>query len=148
MRSSTRWGAAAFAAALLAGAAVAAGCAGSTPAERTAAGAATAHPVVDVDLDGCAGCHQKVTPRVAAEWRDSRHGIALVKCFVCHGSTGADFKARPQPAGCRSCHPAEWASVTHDGNTQSCFGCHPPHALHAQGKASPHAAPTAKEIHP
>ena len=130
------------------GAAVLAGCAGAgrarqEPAASQATGAA--HLQVDTGLDTCAGCHAEVTPRLAAQWRDSRHGVDLVECFVCHGSTGSDFRARPQASGCRGCHPAEVSSVTRDGATRSCFECHPPHALRAQGP-SPHGA--AQEARP
>lgn len=114
-------------------------CAGSKPAQRGAAAPQASHPEVDTGLETCAGCHAQATPAVAAQWREGRHGMALVACFVCHGSTGQDFRARPEPAGCRGCHPVQVSSVTRDGRTQGCFQCHPPHALRAQGKSpSPH----------
>ncbi len=124
------------------GAAVVAGCAGAGRARQESAApqaGGPAHLQVDTGLDTCAGCHAEVTPRVTAQWRDGRHGIDLVECFVCHGSTGSDFRARPQPSGCRGCHPAQVTSVTRDGATRSCFECHTPHALHAPGP-SPHGA--------
>ena len=86
-------------------------CAGSKPAQRGAAAPQASHPEVDTGLETCAGCH---------------------------GSTGQDFRARPESAGCRGCHPVQVSSVTRDGRTQGCFQCHPPHALRAQGKTSPH----------
>jgi hypothetical protein len=126
-------------------AAAIAGCAGPKASQQAAA-AGPAHPEVDTGLDTCFSCHQTATPKVAAQWRDGRHGMSLVECVVCHGSTGADFKARPQPTGCRGCHPVQAASVTRDGATPSCFGCHPAHALRAQG-TSPHGV-AAKENRP
>jgi len=141
-------GGAAIAASLLA-TAVAISCAGSKASQGPAAAlSGRDHPQVDTGLDTCAGCHAQVTPRVAAQWRDGRHGMALVECFVCHGSTGTDFRPRPEPAGCRGCHPAQVASVTREGTTQSCFACHQAHALHAAGKASPHHVMPAKEVRP
>ncbi len=115
-------------------------CAGSraSQGQAGAAAAGAAHPQVDTGLDTCAGCHAQVTPGIEAAWRDGRHGMALVECVVCHGSTGSDFRARPQPTGCGGCHAAEVASVTRAGATPGCFGCHPAHALHAHGRTSPH----------
>ncbi len=124
----------------LSAALLAAACAGGKRAQRGAP--ATAHPVVDTGLDTCAGWHAQATPEIAAQWSGSRHGIDLVGCIVCHGSTGPDFRAHPEPVGCAGCHSAEVASVTRDGATRSCFGCHPPHALHADASTSPHGAAT------
>lgn len=125
------------AAALLAAALVVA-CAGPAPSRRAVTETGPAHPAVDTGLDTCASCHAQVTPRATAQWGGGRHGMALVGCVVCHGSTGADFKARPGTSACQGCHAAEVASVTRDGAAQGCFGCHPAHALRAAGKASPH----------
>jgi hypothetical protein len=113
-------------------------CASSKPAQRGAAAPKTSHPEVDTGLGTCAGCHAQATSAVTAQWSGSRHGMALVECFICHGSTGQDFRAHPEPTGCQGCHPVQVSSVTRDGRTQGCFQCHPPHALRAQGKTSPH----------
>ena len=127
--------AAALAGAALWGAVGSLACAG--PHAERAEGANGAHPEVDVDLEGCAHCHAEATPAVVDQWKQGRHGLALVKCVVCHGSTGADFKARPGVGTCRGCHPREVASVA-GVPAGGCFSCHPPHALRPQGKASPH----------
>jgi len=110
-------------------------CAGSRG-ERHAA-APSAHPEVDTGIETCASCHAQATPEVARAHSQGRHGLALVECVVCHGSTGADFRARPGVASCGSCHPSEAASVARAGPA-SCFSCHPPHSLAPQGKTSPH----------
>ena len=81
-----------------------------------------------------------MTPEIVAQWSRGRHGLALVECFVCHGSTGADFRPRPETAGCRACHPREVTSVTRGDTTKRCFECHTAHALRAEGKTSPHGA--------
>lgn len=120
--------------AALLGAGAMAACAGARPAPG---GEASAHPEVDTGLATCAECHAQVSPEITAQWQASRHGLALVKCVVCHGSTGADFRARPGSAGCAGCHPAEAASASQAGAPPRCFDCHAPHALTAQG-ASPH----------
>ena len=113
-------------------------CAGSRPAQRGAAAPVQgAHPEVDASVLTCAECHVQATPEVAGQWQASRHGLALVKCFVCHGSTGADFRARPEPEGCAGCHPVQAGSGMKGGAPTRCFECHPPHALAAKG-TSPH----------
>ena len=118
-------------------ASVAIGACAAPKASERAASAASKHPDVDAGLQTCFGCHTSATPQVAAEWRDGRHGLSLVECVVCHGSTGADFVARPQAAGCGGCHPAQVeASITLPA--QDCFACHPAHALRAAAKAMAH----------
>jgi hypothetical protein len=95
------------------------------------------------DPDACLSCHSEKTPEVVKQWEGGAHGLVLVKCFVCHGSTGKDFAARPQGGRrCEGCHAAEVASVTPaKGKAQSCFACHAPHALSAvEGRKSPHTA--------
>lgn len=107
-----------------------------------AAGARPArHPDVAAEraVQDCDGCHRRLTPAVVAQWEGSPHGVALVKCLVCHGSTGSDFTRAPRPERCRGCHPAELASVTPaGGRPRPCLGCHAPHALAAPGRKSPH----------
>jgi hypothetical protein len=78
----------------------------------------------------CAACHRTRTPEAFSDWERSPHGLALVKCVVCHGSTGKDFRARPAAAGCGSCHAAQEASVARRSVTD-CFACHAPHSLSA-----------------
>lgn len=103
--------------------------AAAAPSGATAAARARVH----VDAGGeqeCATCHRTQTPDAFAEWEASPHGIALVKCVVCHGSTGRDFKARPAATGCGSCHDAEAASMAKRA-VSDCFACHAPHTLSA-----------------
>ena len=57
---------------------------------------------LDADMIGdCYGCHLKVTPQVAQDWYESKHGVTLVRCQVCHGqpdgkgSTCHPYHARP-----------------------------------------------------
>jgi hypothetical protein len=76
----------------------------------------------------CVPCHQSMSPGVVAAWEESPHGLALVKCLVCHGSTGADFRAKPDTSGCRGCHAAQVESVASRA-TRDCFACHAPHTL-------------------
>lgn len=91
--------------------------------------AEAAHPKV-AGAETCEGCHSDSTPRVFREWKESRHGIDLVKCLVCHGSTGADFKARPAMDRCTGCHADQVASMRSPAmKGKTCFSCHSPHAL-------------------
>lgn len=81
----------------------------------------------------CATCHRADTPEVFGAWEASPHGLALVKCVVCHGSTGRDFRAKPDTGGCRGCHAAQVQSLA-NRPVKDCFGCHAPHSL----SANPH----------
>jgi hypothetical protein len=96
--------------------------------------------------DACETCHAEATPEVLKAWEGSAHGLVLVKCFVCHGSTGKDFARAPGAGRCEGCHPAESASIVPAKGTKGakapapgCFGCHDAHALTAEGKPNPHA---------
>jgi hypothetical protein len=97
------------------------------------------HPDVGASADTCSACHADATPEVARAWRDGRHGLELVECLVCHGSTGADFRLQPEFGSCAGCHPSEVRSVTRAaGGIQDCFSCHPAHALRPVKNSSPH----------
>jgi hypothetical protein len=94
-------------------------------------------PARHADVGGeqeCAACHREATPEAWRAWSEGRHGLALVKCVACHGSTGADFTLRPAAERCRGCHGAQVDSFRKTG-ARDCFACHAPHAL----KANPHA---------
>jgi hypothetical protein len=96
------------------------------------------HPATGPDQD-CAGCHEQATPAAWKAWNDGAHGLALVKCQVCHGSTGKDFTLRPSVERCRGCHAAEVASGAPLAKKGvGCFTCHAPHGLAARPHA-PHA---------
>jgi len=126
---------AALLASALAGAALAAGCAGARTAERPSVAATRPHVAVDSGLETCAGCHAQVTPAAAERWRDSKHGVAQVQCLACHGSTRDDFAARPPARACAACHAAQASTVA----IGRCFECHPAHALRPDARyGSPH----------
>jgi len=86
----------------------------------------------DQSID-CYACHRKVTPKVAQNWYESKHGMDLVKCAMCHGSPdnkGAiPFSARPDPnVVCVRCHaPAMQTMQDKFGLRQDCYSCHPFH---------------------
>ncbi|MCM2334660.1 MAG: hypothetical protein NDI82_12025 [Anaeromyxobacteraceae bacterium] len=85
------------------------------------------HPDVKGEQE-CATCHRADTPAAFKAWEDSPHGLALVKCVACHGSTGKDFRPRPDTAGCRSCHAAQVEGLA-KRPVKDCFACHQPHSL-------------------
>ena len=119
--------------------ALAAACA-TTGGSARAPRATAPHPDVGSagTTESCASCHEGSTPAVAQEWGASAHGVNLVKCFVCHGSTGSDFSAAPTGARCAGCHAREAELVAARPESASCFSCHAPHTLSASGKANPH----------
>jgi hypothetical protein len=109
---------------------------------RGKGGGRSAHPAVS-GAEACEQCHADATPGPFREWRDGAHGLNLVKCFVCHGSTGADFRLKPVAGRCTGCHAEQVASMR--GPTmkgKDCFTCHSPHALdpHATTSGSSAAA--------
>jgi len=85
------------------------------------------------DAADCYTCHQKVTPRVAQNWYESKHGVALMKCFVCHGQPDGKgsipFAVVPDVATvCRKCHePAMMRMTKKFGIEPDCYSCHPFH---------------------
>ena len=85
--------------------------------------------------DTCDGCHAEITPGIHADWYGSKHGLLNVKCFVCHGAVGEEFRLEPESDRCVGCHYEQVQSLsTEMMEGKTCFSCHPPHAL------GPHAA--------
>ena len=82
------------------------------------------------DAADCYACHQLVTPRVAQNWYESKHGVQLMKCFVCHGQPdgkgSVPFAVVPDAETvCRKCHaPAMERMVKKFGIEPNCYGCH------------------------
>lgn len=114
-----------------------------------AAGVAAAAPAaehMDVDPETtCTGCHAEITPDLHDAWYRGPHGLNNVRCYVCHGSTGSDFRVQVSTGICGSCHPgpverlAPPAAADAVVVQKSCFACHPPHAL------SPHSPAAGEE---
>jgi hypothetical protein len=101
----------------------------AAPPSRGASARTKAHVDTRGEQD-CAACHRTETPAAFADWERSPHGVALVKCVVCHGSTGRDFRPKPAATGCGSCHAAQAESVARRA-VADCFACHAPHTLSA-----------------
>jgi len=83
------------------------------------------HPKVSEQekLIPCFECHKDATPEIVQEWFDSRHGIANVKCYQCHG-TFEDMEKVPSDDRCYVCH-ADAKNHTEPG--KACWKCHPAH---------------------
>jgi hypothetical protein len=98
--------------------------------KKTQAAVKSTHPPVDTSIQECRECHESATPQVWEEWLQSAHGLNGVLCFVCHGSTGADFVRVPAAERCAGCHSVQVDSLNNQFmKGKSCFSCHPAHAL-------------------
>lgn len=81
----------------------------------------------------CYECHAKSTPKIAQDWLDSKHGVNLVKCFVCHGQPdgkgSVPFAVNPDvDTTCRKCHDPSIAHMEQNfGLEPTCNSCHPFH---------------------
>lgn len=76
-------------------------------------------------LIACADCHKDVTPEIEKEWYDSLHGIAMVKCYECHGTFG-NFSVTPTRQTCGTCHADMLKKCPQD---KPCWECHVPHSF-------------------
>ncbi|SDP53271.1 cytochrome c3 family protein [Desulforhopalus singaporensis] len=74
-------------------------------------------------LTPCADCHREATPEIEKQWYASVHGIAMVKCYQCHG-TFETFKVTPSREDCATCHADMLDKCPTD---KSCWECHVPH---------------------
>ncbi len=84
-------------------------------------------------LTDCLECHVKTTPKTAQDWQESKHGVMLVKCFVCHGQPdgkgSVPFTVNPDvDATCRKCHDPSITKMQNKyGVKENCKECHPFH---------------------
>jgi len=89
--------------------------------------AQASHPELDEQemLIDCAECHRDSTPDIEKEWYESLHGIAMVKCYQCHG-TFETFKITPSREDCATCHADMLEKCDQD---KPCWECHVPHSF-------------------
>ena len=73
----------------------------------------------------CAECHQEATPELHKEWYESAHGVAMVKCYQCHG-TFETFRLSPTRQDCAVCHESNVAKCA-DG--EDCWKKYVPHTF-------------------
>ncbi|OEU62811.1 MAG: hypothetical protein BBJ57_05885 [Desulfobacterales bacterium PC51MH44] len=93
----------------------------------------------------CFECHIKATPKITQDWYESKHGVILVKCFVCHGQPdgkgSVPYAIDPDvDATCRKCHdPSIKKMEAKYGLEPKCNDCHPFHnnSLHHEAYVKP-----------
>ncbi len=93
----------------------------------------------------CFACHIKATPKIAQDWYESKHGVILVKCFVCHGQPDGKgsvaWAVNPDVnTTCRKCHdPSIKMMERKYGLPLNCNECHPFHqnSLHHKAYVKP-----------
>ena len=91
------------------------------------------HLIAPDSAADCYECHKKATPKIAQNWYESKHGVVLMKCFVCHGQPdgkgSVPWSVVPSPTKvCRKCHdPAMKRMEQKFGLKPDCYSCHPFH---------------------
>lgn len=101
-------------------------------------------------LADCYTCHLKATPKLAQDWYESKHGLQLVKCFMCHGQPDGKgalpFAANPDVnTTCIRCHDTSIQNMsTKFGLAKGCSECHPFHqnSIHHAAYVKPEAKKT------
>jgi hypothetical protein len=101
-------------------------------------------------LADCYECHKKATPKVAQDWYESKHGVQLVKCFMCHGQPDGKgalpYAVSPDPiVTCQRCHdPSMQRMTARFGLEKTCTECHPFHmnSIHHAAYVKPEAKKT------
>lgn len=85
------------------------------------------HPELSAQekLIACADCHREATPEIEQQWHNSVHGIAMVKCYECHG-TYETFAVTPSRQTCAVCHADMLKKCPQD---RPCWECHVPHTF-------------------
>jgi len=88
------------------------------------------HPELDEQemFIPCSDCHRENTPDLEKEWFDSVHGIAMVKCYQCHG-TFETFTVTPTKEDCATCHVDMLEKCDQE---KPCWECHVPHSFKAE----------------
>lgn len=81
----------------------------------------------------CAQCHEEATPELHAQWYGSGHGLAMVKCYQCHG-TFETFRLTPTPQDCAVCHANMMNKCPQN---KPCWACHVPHSFKAEKDNGP-----------
>ncbi len=107
-----------------------------------------AHMDVPGQYADCVTCHAKVTAEITQDWQESKHGIMLVKCVVCHGDPDGKgsipFEAAPDPILiCSRCHdPAMQRMLAKYGGELDCNSCHAHHQNPVHSNAYETRTPT------
>jgi hypothetical protein len=97
------------------------------------------------NVSDCFECHLKSTPKITQDWFESKHGVMLVKCFVCHGQPdgkgSVPYAVNPNvDSTCRKCHEVSIKKMQEKyGLKTVCNDCHPFHnnSLHHAAYVKP-----------
>jgi hypothetical protein len=102
-------------------------CAAIVPGLVGAAEKKQAHPELSDQEQyiACAQCHEEATPELHSQWYSSNHGLAMVKCYQCHG-TFETFRVTPTRQDCATCHENMMEKCPQD---KPCWQCHIPHTF-------------------
>jgi hypothetical protein len=73
---------------------------------------------IPAETQSCLSCHEKITPGIVGQWRESKHNAAGVSCPECHQANAKDPDAFPHngytiaiivsPLDCSQCHDTEF----------------------------------------
>ena len=80
----------------------------------------------------CRACHKQATPDVYKQWAHSKHFVANVRCFQCHG-TLEDFHKTPPIEKCAACHFHEVETMQAKKPGMKCWDCHGQHIFEFHG---------------
>jgi len=80
----------------------------------------------------CIECHKEETPEIYNQWTTSAHGVALVRCYVCHGDKD-NFTSMPDQNKCLECHFDQVENQV--DKTKKCVDCHTMHSFTQHRKA-------------
>lgn len=108
------------------------------------------HLTVPEKYADCVSCHIESTPKITQDWYESKHGVMLVKCAVCHGDPAGNgaipFAVNPNPIDiCGRCHGPSIARMQEKyGIKADCNSCHPYHQNGVHRDAYEGRIPTTK----
>lgn len=102
-------------------------------------------------MGDCYACHLKATPQLAQDWYESKHGVTLVRCQVCHGQPdgkgAVPFRRVPGVEVCAACHGVAIDKMTAlYGKRDDCSTCHPYHMRPMHGKVYENRLPATKTV--
>ncbi len=86
------------------------------------------------EVDSCVKCHEKKTPGIFGQWKNSKHSEAGVGCYDCHGAEEGEIDAFKHmgkhiaiivsPKDCSNCHEKEFEEQnnSHHANAGQILG--------------------------
>ncbi len=107
------------------------------------------HTNIEAQSSKCIDCHQKTSPGVVADWKNSRHSHAGVSCLDCHavdrsaswGMEHSEYMKEPfsisplvSPKVCGNCHSKAKSEFDSSGHFRAYHQIIPKDSLHALTK--------------